>query len=129
MPDIITSIVFLADIDLYKTTKPYHILLQAQENPNGRLLDNMKWITQDNIKITDIRDQDDEYTIEKTEFEIGYHMSKCLNFETPNTVEEYKGEIEDFHRKRFGAVHVSCYEVRVRLSPPEILIEDTKILL
>ena len=71
--------------------------------------------THDNINITDIRDRGNEYTLEKTGFEVAYHVSKCLNFETPDVIEAYKGETEEFHKAKFGAVHVSCYEVRVSL--------------
>ena len=116
MPDIKASLCFLADLDLYKTTKPYHVLLQPKNEGDpdkNHKLHNLEWETHDAINITDVRDRGNDFTIEKAGFEVGHHVSKCLNFETPDAIETYKRETEDYHRRRFGAIHVFCYEVRV----------------
>ena len=119
MPDILASLCFLADRELYKTTKPYHVLLQPQDGEsldNDHRLHNLEWETHDNINITDVRDRGNEFTIEKTGFEVGHHVSECLNFETADVFKTYKKETEEYHKRRFGAVYVFCYEVRVATS-------------
>lgn len=119
MPDISASLVFLADLPLYKDTKPYHVLVQSVEGKNpaeNHKHHNLEWESH-SMTISDIRDQSDEFTVEKTGFEFATHTSKCLNFDAPTAVEEYKRETEEHLKQRFNAVYTFCYETRVRILP------------
>ena len=119
MPNITADIEFLADLPLYQNEKPYLALLppSADRDPDKERLDNLEFEVHQGITITDIRKNKD-FTIEKCGFEVLSHESQCLVFRDVADVDTYKRETEHLLCAKFGAVHVLCYDLRLRKNDP-----------
>jgi hypothetical protein len=120
MSDVVTSIEYLQNLPLYQTEKPYYCLLAPHEgfDPNAQRLDNLEFEVFPNIRVTDIRDSIDEFSLEKCGFEVFSHHSDGLEFNTAEDVHAYKQETEAMLRDKLGAEFVKCYEVRTRKNIP-----------
>jgi hypothetical protein len=119
MPDITADIEFLADLPLYQLEKPYLALLppSADRDPDKERLNNLEFEVQRGIAITDVRNRKD-FTIEECGFEALHHESQYLAFCDVVDVNAYKMETEILLRDNFGAVHVLCYDLRLRKNDP-----------
>lgn len=114
MPDIVTSIEHLADLDLYKVEKPYNVVLSPEQwDASLPPRSNLKFERKDNIIVTDIRGQSGNYTLDTAGFTIANHTSNVLRLETKDDLLGYKNETEVFLTKWFEAERVVCWDVKV----------------
>jgi hypothetical protein len=119
MPEITADLEFLADLPLYHQEKPYLALLppSLDRNLDEERLDNLEFEVHQGIPVTDVRGRTG-FTIEECGFEVLHHASQYLVFDGVENVESYKRETEALLGKRFGAVHVTCYHLRLRKNDP-----------
>jgi len=118
MPAVSIDLSFIADLPLYKEEKPFLVLL-----PPGATLDpsisrtNLEYETHE-VSLRNIREAP-KASIEETGFEVLNHKTKVPFAEdiTANEfpiVDAYKKETEELLKTTFGAVHVFCYDFRLR---------------
>jgi len=116
MPDVCAAIDYLANLDLYKTVKPYWCFLPPREgfDPDKERVDNLEFEARRGITIRDIRGAKDKIKLEKHGFEVLSHATKISEFASVQAVEAYKSETEQLLRETLGAIHVKCYDLRLR---------------
>lgn len=112
MPDLITSIDFLANIPLYDTEKPYAVLVSVHDHENT-VTNNLVFEKHDGIKVTDIRGREDEFTLEKAGFQVIPYKSSIVSLETNEELHEYQRETATYLKNFFKAEFVHTWDVKV----------------
>lgn len=115
MAPVRSGIEFLAQLPLYEEEKPYLYLPGKDEglDPNVMRLDNLEYELHPDILIKDMR-QHPELNLDECGFEFYEHRSRFQDFLSPEDIDGYRDETEQLLRKRFSAVRVLTYEVRLR---------------
>ncbi|MCJ1351381.1 MAG: hypothetical protein MMC33_001365 [Icmadophila ericetorum] len=120
MPSVSGDLVFLADIPLYEYEKPYLVLLPPSKDA---ALDpsvprqNLQWEKR-TINITDIREQQEDFRIDRCGFQVLQHASKVSSLTrfqdvSREDLQAYKRETAVLLGEKLGAVHVICYDFKV----------------
>ena len=114
MPDVITTLEFLARLPLYETEKPYLYLAGKDEglDPNVMKLDNLEFERHSGITIHDMRQQ--ELKFDDCGFEFDHCPSRFKQFTKREEIEGYIAETEKFLKTRFNAEKVAIYDTRLR---------------
>jgi hypothetical protein len=120
MSPVISSIEYLKRLPLYDTEKPYWCMLTPREgfDPDKDRLDNLEFELHDGITITDIRDAEEEISLEKCGFQVLSNETSISSFESEEDVKTYKCETEKHLEKEMGATFVKTYELRLRKNIP-----------
>jgi len=120
MPSVQATLEYLQRLPLYDEEKPYWCFLQPHEgfDPDTQRVDNLEFEDHSNIKIGDIRELDEPVKIDDCGFEVLEHHSKFTRFDEANQVEQYRLETEELLKERLGAIHVKCYDHRLRKNIP-----------
>jgi hypothetical protein len=118
MPDITTQVEYLANLEIYRQEKPYYIFYaEDDDEPKSIPPTNLQFELHENILVRDVRGREDQCSLDTTGFEIIRHRCKAkLPIETAEDIEAYKHEIEELLKAKLNALHVYCYEARVRIS-------------
>lgn len=116
MPDLWTSIEHLADLELYKTEKPYAVILRQCDWNESIVTNNLKFEIFDDIVVKDVRGREKEFTLDTNGFTIMHHKSSIARYETWDDVRAYKRETEESLKNWFDAEHVVTYDVKVWLN-------------
>ncbi|MCJ1359551.1 MAG: hypothetical protein MMC33_009553 [Icmadophila ericetorum] len=122
MPSVSGELIFLANIPLYEYEKPYLVLLPPSKDATidpSIPRENLQWENHI-IDITDIRGQD-EFSIDRCGFQVLQHASKITTLPqihgvSVEDVEAYKTETAALLKEKLGAVHVVCYDFRLRMN-------------
>jgi hypothetical protein len=99
----------LQNLELYETEKPY----REGFDPDEQRVDNLEYENHE-VTITDIRGLQEDVSLGTYGFQVLSHDTEVTNFTSPDLVEEYKGETERLLLKALGAIHVKCYDLRLR---------------
>jgi hypothetical protein len=115
MPDVHSTLEFLARLPLYETEKPYLYLPGKDEglDPDVVKLDNLEYEHHSGILIKDVR-QHPELSFDDCGFEFHEYPSRYKQFETAADTEGYRAETEQLLKKRFNAERVMVYDIRLR---------------
>ena len=120
MPDIVTSVGYLADLDLYKREKPYSVLVspeQAAKLPPGTQTSNLEFEQHENILVKDIRDsKPSAFELDKTGFEVVTDLFDISDIQEWSGLRQYQTQTEKFLQARFGVDRAVCWDVTVRYS-------------
>ncbi|KAH8602774.1 hypothetical protein B0O99DRAFT_587850 [Bisporella sp. PMI_857] len=116
MPAVKARIEYLQKLPLYDTVKPYWCFLPPRDgfDPDEQRLDNLEWEDHSDISIEDIRDRKNQFRLDNCGFEVFDHETQFTKFELAEEVVQYKHETEEFLKDKMGAVHVRCYDSRLR---------------
>jgi len=114
MPDISTSVEHLADLELYKTEKPYAVILRLSDWNESIVTNNLQFKRHENIIVKDIRGKENEFTLDTQGFTILQHKSSLSQFETWDAIRSYQKETEEFLTNWFAAEQVVTYDVKLR---------------
>ena len=122
MPKVQASLEYLQKLPLYDEEKPYWCFLPPQEgfDPDTQRVDNLEFEAHGDITIQDIRESSTKISLDECGFEVIYHKTKNLTFESAEAVAAYKQETEDLLQKAFSAVYVACYDTQLRKNVPFI---------
>lgn len=115
MPDVRSTLEFLAKLPLYETEKPYLYLPGPDEglDPNVTKLDNLEFESHAGVLIRDMR-QHSELTFDDCGFEFHDLPSRYKRFDDAASIEGYRAETEKLLKARFHAEKVMVYEIRLR---------------
>lgn len=117
MPDITTSVRYLAKLPLYEKEKPFSLLPSANlHSEENFVATNLEFEVHDGILVRDLREHLDQFTLEKSGFEIKHHVPNITVLDTAEQMNDYQEEIKAWLKFLFKAEHVTCYEIRVRIS-------------
>lgn len=116
MTTLTTNTEHLADLELYKTQKPYFIFWSPEDvGPRPIPTTNMELETHEGTIIHDVRGREADFSIERHSFEIHAHQSDVsLPLDSELSVNNYRHETEELHKQRFDAEFVYCFETRIR---------------
>jgi hypothetical protein len=116
MPAVQATLEYLQKLPLYEEEKPYWCFLPPHEgfDPDALRVDNLEFENHSDIKIEDIRELGQEVTIDNWGFEVLQHQSEFTCFDRADDVEQYRAETEILLEEKMGAVHVKCYDSRLR---------------
>lgn len=115
MPDLTTSINYLADLELYKTEKPYACIISPSHSTENIETSNLEFEKRPGIHVTDIRGKESEYSVESSGFVVITHQTQLITVSTWDEIHEYKRETEEVLSKWFDAEVVFCFDVKVGL--------------
>jgi len=120
MPAVEASLEYLQRLPLYKTEKPYWCFLPPHEgfDPDAQRVDNLEFEHYSDITIQDIRELETPAQIGECGFQVLSHQSEFSYFGKPDDVEQYRIETENLLKQEMGAVHVKCYDSRLRKNVP-----------
>ena len=118
MPDLATSIEFIADLEIYQTEKPYYVLVAAESKIDvaSTKTTNLEFESH-KVNVKDISSISHNYTLENAGFLVKKHTTSCMPIESRDAVRAYEIETQDFLRDHFKASHVVTYETRVSREP------------
>jgi len=114
MPDLRTSIVHLADLELYKTEKPYLVINSINDRDDDVATDNLAFETYEDIVVRDVRGLVGGFSLESSGFAFMQHASSLLRIETWTDIRSYQKETEEFLTRHFDAAAVYCYDLKIR---------------
>jgi hypothetical protein len=116
MPSVKASLQYLQKLPLYEVEKPYWCFLPPHEgfDPDTQRVDNLEFEEHEGITVYDIRELSPAAQIGDCGFEVLTHQSRFDRFDKPDDVEQYKLETEELLKDRMNAVHVICYDSRLR---------------
>ena len=106
---------FLARLPLYETEKPYLFLpLKGLGlDPDQIRLDNLEFEEHGDIPVKDMR-HIPNISVDSNGFEYYRHDTRFKSFNAPSDIDAYRSETQQMLRKRFSAVYVLTYDVRLR---------------
>lgn len=106
---------YIKDLPLYDEEKPYWCFVspRADFDPDSQRLDNLEF-AEHSVELLDLRGREAQAKLDERGFEIAYHESQCLQFETIPQIEAYKRETEEHLSDFLGAVFVKCYDSCLR---------------
>ncbi len=114
MPDLVTSMVHIANLELYKTEKPFVVINSIQDRNHDEATNNLVFETHEDILIRDIRGHEGEFTLECSGFVVEKTVSILIKVETWTDIRRYQKETEDFLTRYFQADAVHCYDLKVK---------------
>lgn len=83
MPDITTSVRYLAKLPLYEKEKPFSLLPSANlHSEENFVATNLEFEVHDGILVRDLREHLDQFTLEKSGFEIKHHVPNITVLDT-----------------------------------------------
>ncbi|KAI9889666.1 MAG: hypothetical protein M1814_005067 [Vezdaea aestivalis] len=134
MPNIVTSFDHLANLEKYSHEKPYLALLPPADDfdPRKDRRDNLEFKTHTGIVVHDIRHSITSYRVEDCGFEVFHHQTNFPILEDELALKHYQDETAGFLENFFNAVHVTCYDIRLRRNvsmPRETFDFNDKMLL
>ncbi|KAI0199459.1 hypothetical protein F4808DRAFT_461780 [Astrocystis sublimbata] len=121
MPDVDSQLEFLSENELYKTQRPF-IFTPSQQSEHKvdtrpSVLNTIE-LGFEAVKLQDIRGREHQFVLKECGFEIANHESEFADFrsltESREARAKYHDETEDFLRKRFNAIDVICYSIKLR---------------
>jgi hypothetical protein len=120
MPDVQSSIDYLAKLKLYETEKPYYCMLAPHDgfDPDAQRLDNLEFETHSDITFHDMRPLLSTIKMEDYGFQVVHHSSSHLALDSREDCKAYQAETEELLGKEFRAEFVKCYELRKRENVP-----------
>ena len=121
MAQIVAPLRFLERLPLYEHVQPFVAVPSSEIGFDPEKHTNMR-LKEYNVKITDIRDNIDNYKLDECGFEVVSHRSSNSSFQDLNGIEAYKQETAALLKKRFTAEHVKCWDFKV--SGSEAFHED-----
>lgn len=106
---------YLQDLELYETEKPYWCFLPPKKgfDPDKQRVDNLEFEGH-NVAISDIRGLAGDVSLENYGFQVLSHDTEISAFTSADAVEAYKRETEQLLIEALGAIHVKCYDLRLR---------------
>ncbi|KAK7413118.1 hypothetical protein QQX98_008004 [Neonectria punicea] len=118
MPDVHSQLDFLADLDLYKTQRPFVFTPgQEFEQKLDTAEDNLNTvqIAYEDVLLEDIRDKPG-YVLDECGFELVQNETRNdgLSFLEQGARDDYARETEEFWVKQLGAEYALCYNVKLR---------------
>jgi hypothetical protein len=116
MPDVQSTLEFLANIPLYQQEKPYFVLPLAGStiDPDKDPVTNIKLVPEE-LTIYDIRQQGQEFSIGTNGFQIIKHRTQALPVNNIESLKSYKTETEDMLKGLYpDAECVHTWDFRVR---------------
>lgn len=115
MPSVTASIEFLARLEKYEYEKPYVLLSGEDEESDDDIpTSNLEFDVVSQIDVQDMREHA-ELKFEQCSFEfVPHHKSEVTRFETLADITAYAAETRSLLLKRFDAVQVHTYEVKLR---------------
>lgn len=113
MPDVTTSLCYLARVPSYISEKPYKIVAGADETYEQDLT-NIVAYWHHNIRIEDIRAQKSELKLEQHGFEVLSHTSQYPVLDDVAACTAYKEEASAMLREHLKAEKVICFDFRVQ---------------
>jgi hypothetical protein len=116
MGSVTTTLEFLADLPIYKTEQPFQVIPSPdwpEIEPTS--LSNIK-LHQGSVIIHDLRDQDEQFTLDTAGFEFTHNEPQSLDFSSTEALEQYNRNTEDFMKEHFGAVFVRCFARAVSIA-------------
>lgn len=118
MPDIVTTVGHLMDLDLYRREKPYCVLVtpeQAAKLPPGTGTSNIEFELHENVLVKDIRGhKPSAFGLDKTGFEVASDRFEISDIEEWSGLRQYQAHTEKLLQARFGVERAVCWEVTVR---------------
>ncbi|PMD12015.1 hypothetical protein NA56DRAFT_713616 [Hyaloscypha hepaticicola] len=120
MSAVQATLEYLQKLPLYKVEKPYWCFLAPKEgfDPDAKRVDNLEFEHHSGITINNIRDLPNKPEIGDCGFEVLSHESKLSRFREGDDITQYRLETEDLLKEALGAVHVKCYDSRLRKNVP-----------
>ncbi|KAK5062768.1 hypothetical protein LTR84_004843 [Exophiala bonariae] len=120
MGKVVTSITFLKDLPLYRSEKPYNVLLAQQDdkNENSHPISNLQFEDVGGIEVHNLREAADDFSLDKSGFQLLSFKSNHLPVDSHDLVEAYRAETETYLCDRFDALKVICWEIRTRYNRP-----------
>lgn len=113
MPNLVTTIEHLADLELYKTEKPYCILASSEDIPDGVPSNNLVF-KRHNALVRDIRGYEDEYALDKSGFTSLNHTTRVTDFQSLEGLKQYQEETQEFLERYFDADCVVTWDIKLR---------------
>jgi hypothetical protein len=109
MGSVSTALEFLADLPIYKTEQPFQVIPSPDwPEIDPASLSNIQ-LYEGPVTIRDLRDQNDQFTLDSAGFEFIRNEPTTLDFSSTEALESYNRETEDFLTMHFGAVFVRCF--------------------
>jgi hypothetical protein len=112
MPDLSSTLCFLAPLPKYKTEKPFRIIPGAGETFDHHI-SNVVPDVRENVRIVDIRGRLNEFNFEEHGFEVLSHKSSQPILDDKAQVDAYKMEIEQLLKTHLDAEKVIVFDFRV----------------
>ena len=117
MPDISATLSFLRALPLYHHEKPYNVFLSPEDDvPPESNLTNVEDDLRADVVLQDIRESDQDFSLQKHGFQVLCHKSMYSGLDDPAIIEGYKKETEDLLKRELNAEHVICWGYKVRNS-------------
>ncbi|KAK7914122.1 hypothetical protein PG985_011825 [Apiospora marii] len=109
------SMAFLRDLKLYEVEKPYHLTLSKDREADS-ILTNIVHDVYDNIKVTNVRDQEDAFRLDVQGFQLERHETSLSteDFNKSQARERYSNEIANLLKGCLGAQEVRLMHYMVR---------------
>ncbi|KAJ5729082.1 uncharacterized protein N7483_003590 [Penicillium malachiteum] len=127
MPDLITSIDYLADLELYKTEKPYAVVVSPENHDESIETNNLVFESREGLTITDIRGHENDISLETSGFTVTPNKSQLSNVESWDEIRAYQKETEQFLKDWFQADSVFCFDLKLRKNEPVTrLVKDLR---
>ena len=114
MAQIVAPLRFLERLPLYEHVQPFVAVVSPEVGFDPGKHTNMR-LKEYNVKITNIRDEIDNYKLDECGFEIVSHRSSNLSFQTLSEIKAYQQETAAWLKKRFNAEHVACWDFKVSI--------------
>jgi len=122
MPQVMTTLEFLKDLELYRSEKPYFCLMPATDatEADNEQIDNLEFECHDDIRIDDMRPFVETFKLDENGFEAVHHVSRFVDIRSDNgltstmALAEYQLETEDMLTGRLEAAFVKCYDIVMR---------------
>ena len=120
---------FLADIDRYKTQRPFIFTpsqhLEQKFDVRSCVLNTIE-LELKTVNLHDIRGQEGEFELDEVGFEVVDNTSQYGDFQSlmqsTESRAKYRDETQDFLRDHFGAEEVVCYSVKASNSRIPLLL-------
>lgn len=111
---VLTTLNFIADLELYETERPYFLNIVGHETLPDVLQTNLEYLPHGGIQIQDIRERGlDAFSLEKNGFKILKHQTDSNVEGGDGDIEAYCDEIVRLVIQECKAVHAICYDYRV----------------
>ncbi|KAJ5289133.1 hypothetical protein N7478_002163 [Penicillium angulare] len=108
-----TYLDFIADSPIFEVEKPYTVIRDTNHAGKSRKLSNIAWSAVD-VTINDVRDHTQEFSLEKSGFQIVNHASQALPITDISKMEDYLTETKTYLKSLLGAEHVVSYDCKIR---------------
>ncbi len=126
--NVSVSLEYIANLDLYKTEKPYNVLCKPSEHvPTGQE-SNIQTQWHDDVRIEDVRSYMDHLSFREEGFRYLVHDTKLgTRFDGQDVLDDLE-EMTEALRKELGAEKALCYDMRVCLGFPQTCFGGGRLL-